>query len=319
MNKGVDNIFSVRRDPNSQKPLQLNELDKETRVAIFNAIYRWKEYIDFYGELEMQNYLDMDENEDTHNDKLRRIDRDYLSNWLYKALPDIKDIPLGYTFMDIQSLIMHDDQLATSDQIKRTLTMNKVFDLIEFLIDIFSTAFNMDISNENNNVVHKLIESLNKEFKSHNVGYLILPKTGLFTPITNEVESKNLEYSTTTPFSETNKHIKKALECYRNKEYSDVVEKSIKAMESMCKEIVGDNKATLSGAIKKMKQELPDKTHQALFESIDKLYGYASDTVRHAKIDNKSEPTESEARFVLMTCSSIINYLVELNINNQSK
>ncbi len=314
MNQNVDDAFSVINSIEPPQPLQLKELDLKTRTGIFNAIWISYEGLDSYHHIrEIQeadiiywtDYLDNVITDFEYYHACQETLQFYQNGSCY-ILNDIKISILGY-------------EKDSAGHSKPKLSINEVFYLIKFLIDTFSKVFHINISNKSNNFVHQLIERLNRVFKSHNVGYRILAKTGLFAPSTNEVESKSIEYSTATPFSETNKHINKALERYGNKEYSDAVDQSIKAVESMCKEIVGDNKATLSGAIKKMKQELPDKTHQALFESIDKLYGYASDTVRHAKIDNKSEPTESEARFVLMTCSSIINYLVALNINNQSK
>ena len=116
--------------------------------------------------------------------------------------------------------------------------------------------FSIDLSNENDNIVHELIERLNQKFEYHKVGYRITKKTGLITPITNKEELKSIDDATATPFEESNKHIVKAIKQYRNSIYSDVVDQSIKAVESMCKEIVSDNKATLSGAIKKMKKRI---------------------------------------------------------------
>ena len=309
MSRDINDTFSVRNGFKPPQLLQLNELDDKTRAAIFNVIWTWKE----------------ERKKDNDQKRIKEAYKIYWANWLHKPLSEFEDSgyknyfsSFCYTFDDIKNSIMY-NQTTQSRDIKKVLPLNKIFDLIQFLIVTFSEVYTINLSNENYNIVHQLIKNLNSTFEYHKVGYRILDKTGLITPITNEEELKSIDDATTTLFQEANKHLAKAVEFYRNNIYSDVVDQSIKAVESMCKEIVGDNKATLSGAIKKMKQELPYKTHQALFESIDKLYGYASDTVRHAKTDDKSEPTESEARFVLMACSSIINYLVALNINNQYK
>ena len=54
------------------------------------------------------------------------------------------------------------------------------------------------------------------------------------------------------------------------------------------------------------------KLHPCLNSGIDKLYSYACDQggVRHAEHEAESIVTFEEAKFMMVTCSAIVNYLV---------
>lgn len=69
--------------------------------------------------------------------------------------------------------------------------------------------------------------------------------------------------------------------------------------------------ATLGAAIKKLKDNNVH-IHAALESAFKSLYGYTSDQsgIRHGGIDFINAPSE-DAKFMLVTCSAFINYLVE--------
>ena len=52
--------------------------------------------------------------------------------------------------------------------------------------------------------------------------------------------------------------------------------------------------------------------HPCLNSGIDKLYSYACDQggIRHAERETESTVTFEEAKFMMVTCSAIVNYLV---------
>ena len=52
--------------------------------------------------------------------------------------------------------------------------------------------------------------------------------------------------------------------------------------------------------------------HGSLKSAILALYGYASDEggIRHAERETESTVTIEEAKFMMVTCSAIVNYLV---------
>ena len=66
----------------------------------------------------------------------------------------------------------------------------------------------------------------------------------------------------------------------------------------------------MSQAIKLLKEK--HNAHPALLDSFEKLYGYTSDGdgIRHALTEDGKEVDFNDAKFMLVTCSAFINYLI---------
>jgi hypothetical protein len=106
-------------------------------------------------------------------------------------------------------------------------------------------------------------------------------------------------------------HLSTALEKLsdrREPDYRNSIKESISAVESVCQAIIGDSKATLGPALKKLEQKIP--IHGALKEGLLKIYGYTSDGdgIRHA-LQEESTLGQEDALFMLVTCSAFVNYL----------
>ena len=90
----------------------------------------------------------------------------------------------------------------------------------------------------------------------------------------------------------------------------DSVRASIHAVESVCKVIARDEKATLADALRviKVKHDL----HPALASALDKLYGYSGDEggVRHAQMGEESKLDSVTAQFMFGVCAAFITYLI---------
>jgi hypothetical protein len=73
--------------------------------------------------------------------------------------------------------------------------------------------------------------------------------------------------------------------------------------------ISGDTDATLGDALKSMDTSKP--IHGAFKQALLKLYGYTSDEggIRHSLIES-TNIDESDARFMLVTCSAFVNYFI---------
>lgn len=139
---------------------------------------------------------------------------------------------------------------------------------------------------------------------------------GLVVPITNKSEMGSISDAMNTPFEACNIHIAKALELFANREkpdYENSIKESISAVESICSEITGIEgaQATLGKTIKKLK-DAGMHIHQAMENAFTSLYGYTSDEggIRHGSIDFVEAPSE-DSKFMLITCSAFVNYLVE--------
>ena len=109
-------------------------------------------------------------------------------------------------------------------------------------------------------------------------------------------------------------HLNKALELYAQRpvgDYRNSIKESISAVEAYCREITDEN--TLGDALKKLNSKgvlIPPMLKVAF----EKLYAYTNqpDTgIRHALMDEDGTytPALEEALFMLVSCSSFINYL----------
>lgn len=138
----------------------------------------------------------------------------------------------------------------------------------------------------------------------------------IVVPIINEGELASIEQAIHTEYDSVSMHLKKALELFsdrQNPDYENSVKESISAVEAMCNIIVKNDgaNATLGNSIKKLK-ECGVVIHPAMENAFKQLYGYASDSggIRHGAMEFVNVPSE-DAKFMLITCSAFINYLME--------
>ena len=94
-------------------------------------------------------------------------------------------------------------------------------------------------------------------------------------------------------------------------DYKNCIKESISAVESVCKVIANKPKAELGDALKALiASGYP--IHGGLKSAILALYGYTCEAggIRHAERATESTVTFEEAKFMMVTCSAIVNYLV---------
>ncbi len=179
----------------------------------------------------------------------------------------------------------------------------EVYDLLEFIVG-FSETYG---------IRNKLITSFNLVLEREVSGYRFIE--GNITTITSEIEIEEVNQSLkNNKFNGVQIHLKQALTLLsdrKNPDYRNSIKESISAVESLCKVITSNPKATLGEAIKKFEQE-GLFLHPSLKESINKLYGYTSDEkgIRHALIEGNDNITFSEAKYILVICSGFTNYLI---------
>ena len=82
-------------------------------------------------------------------------------------------------------------------------------------------------------------------------------------------------------------------------------------MEAICQKITGNSNATLRQALDFITAQKQIEIPEPLKQAFERIYGYASshEGIRHAL---QSEPniTQDEARFMLISCSAFVNYLI---------
>lgn len=177
----------------------------------------------------------------------------------------------------------------------------EVYDLIEFFVKYYNPQ----------RMRQSFTKQCNSILEQERSGYRFVGDT--ITPITSEVEITDIEKALDSPFKPVNEHMKKALELLSKREspdYPNSIKESISAVESICNLISGERKS-LGSCLDKIEREDKIPIHGALREAFVHLYGYSSaeDGIRHASIKD-SEVDFDIAKFMLVSCSAFINYLV---------
>ena len=154
--------------------------------------------------------------------------------------------------------------------------------------------------------------NVNRLFEREFVGYRFVDNE--IAPITDKNEISEIEQAVNSKFAPCSEHLKKALGFLADREkkdYKNSIKESISSVEAICQIITNDKKATLGCAIKKLKDSKV-QIHPALETAFSKLYGYTTDEggIRHAAGFGDGNVTFNEAKFMLVSCSAFVNYLI---------
>ncbi|WP_248722103.1 AbiJ-NTD4 domain-containing protein [Seonamhaeicola sp. ML3] len=257
--------------------IQLDYIDDDLRNSLWNVVIQ---YI---------------------NEPLR--DTGYLSNSKYKRF--IQSLWFNH-FKETLDKIPSVTTLIRKEIRSRFFSWNylELYDFIDFIVRANNLPFKIErFANDCNYV-------LKRELSGYRFVNLEL------APITDEVQIAGIEdainQSTNNGFVGVNLHLTNALNKLsdrQNPDYRNSIKESISAVESICQQITGDNKAELGKAIKKIKKTLP--IHGALEQGFIKLYGYTSDGdgIRHAMMEEDNLDQE-DALYMLVSCSSFASYLM---------
>jgi hypothetical protein len=176
------------------------------------------------------------------------------------------------------------------DQLKQKfneLEWNRVYDFLEFLISIENfEPYKNDLVLSLNQVIDNII-----------------------VPLISEIEVEEIEKAVQSKYSQTSNHIKKALELYSKRpiaDYKNSIKESISAIEALARIILNKPSATLSALAEKL------NIHPAFKEGIKKLYSWTSDEggIRHSENGKELNIGVNEARYMLVQCSALANYII---------
>ena len=156
------------------------------------------------------------------------------------------------------------------------------------------------------------ISQCNVYLEKENSGYRFVD--GKIFEISSSEEISEIENAIeiSTPYYGVKQHLKTAIRLLSDREnpdYRNSIKESISAVETLCKKVTGHEKATLDDALKILEEK--EVVHPALKKAFSSLYGYTSDAdgIRHALM-RKSNVTNNDARFMLVSCSAFINYVI---------
>jgi len=267
---------------------QTAEFDHRTRTFISNSLYDFLQIV-FEHEVETRNlrYGLSDQNLSTV----------FCKDLIQNVFADSNHLPIGYRYN-------WENLYPSIEKVIMEAPYNEVLDLLWYICYWLSVATNKCF-----NIFQKRFNDL---FEREYVGYRFI--TGKIVPITDKIEMQEIEKAVQTPFEGARAQLQKALGFLSDREhpdYKNCVKESISAVESVCKVLANDPKAELGKALKSLIANGLN-IHGSLKSAILALYGYASDEggIRHAELENESTVTFEEAKFMMVTCSAIVNYLV---------
>lgn len=182
----------------------------------------------------------------------------------------------------------------------------QIYDAVEYGVEYY-------LEEENYNSAENYTDTFNKVLEQEKSAYRFIDF--VLCPITNEAEIMEISNAMNTSYDSVNTHLFKALNFYSDREvpdYENTIKESISAVEALCSIITGEDgrQSTLGKTISKLKDK-QITLHPAFEDAVKKLYGFASDQngLRHGGKTFSFIP-EEDARFCLIICSSIINYLI---------
>ena len=99
-------------------------------------------------------------------------------------------------------------------------------------------------------------------------------------------------------------------------DYENSIKESISAVEALCEILTGitGKEASLGKLLKKL-EDNGVVIHAGLKAAFNMLYGYTSDAngIRHAGNIGGPSSTFEEAKFMLVSCSAFVNYLIAVS------
>lgn len=197
---------------------------------------------------------------------------------------------------------------AEIDEWYRKAEWNQVYDFIQFMIPLSINTYP---------TTSLFVADVNSVLEVERSGYRIIGDK--VVPISNTEEVNAIESALTSPNMQVARHIRCAVEKLAIKPYPDcrnAIKESISAVEAMARFISGKPKATLGDALPVLKRKIG--LPETLETGLSKLYGYTNNDggIRHALPDGGEEivePNMDDARFWLVLCSAMSNYLLSLS------
>jgi len=280
-------LFSERHNLNPKKIVQLENVDTESRVSIWNVFFTHYQLDGTSETLELYSTIWSDFIKKTLSTKPNQYDA---------ILPAIQNEFLGVTGLPGSAY---------------KWPWWKVYDFLEFVSE----------ADKNLKRVTKFQDQCNKVMERERLGYRFVDN--IIVPITSKEQITEIETAISHSTKEVQTHLEQALILLSNREYPDFrnsIKESISAVEAQCKIICEEQTPTLTKSLEIIQRRGVVKIHSNLNEAFQKIYSWTNDDegIRHAL---KDEPTVDleDAQFMLIVCSAFINYLQVKKLKSDSK
>lgn len=275
-------LFSERHGFSPQKTLQVTELDTRTRTRIINC-FRLV-YFNSIGS-RIGAIKNFDEKIVVF---LMKLTDEYFGDYVLNSFSPSEWYLHWMSLKErIESHILEGEWY-------------RVYDLIEFFL--------REYPYEKNNTF--LTYCLNKVFQEENVGYSIIANQ--VVPIFDNGEVKEIEDALVKASSWQGVYddlisAMKHLSDRKHPDYKDSIANSIRAVEGVAK-LITHQTGTLGELMPKVQEILGLDKNFA--KAIGQLWRYANNVARHADPEAERIPEFEEAKFVFVTASAIVNYLI---------
>ena len=292
-------LFSERMGKKLPKKIQFESMDDDLRYRLWNVLLqKFLSKVDYIERGFIPTF--------TVNGAVKTLIIDIWNDLLKRPLDDLPDA------WDKSSSSWKKVCKSIKDYISNC-KWYEVYDLLEFVARNYNFLEEDEVPTKGAVTFREYISACNKVLEEENSGYRFVGNQ--IVPITNEVEiseiNQSLEHTKVDKLKPVHNHLEKALTLFSKKpipDYENTINEAMKAVEAMCRLITKAENATLGDCLKKIEDKI--KIHPALKKAFNKLYGYTSDGGgRHALLD-KSTPKYEEAKFMLVSCSAFVNYLV---------
>ena len=192
---------------------------------------------------------------------------------------------------------------------------NEVYDFIQFLGD-FSTQTGQGPDRARARQEGSQFQlAANEVLSEEKSAYRFV--SGELCEVTDEVEIRAIESVSSVDgrFAGAKTHIQRALAHFASRDspdYRNSVKESISAVESVYSIVNGRRSGSMIEAIR-VAEVKGFVLHPALKKGILSLYGWTSDEagVRHSLFDGTGSVTSAQAKFVVVICSALVNFLIE--------
>lgn len=196
-------------------------------------------------------------------------------------------------------------------QIKTQVLTAEWFDALD-IIEAYVDYLERFSSWRSDGIVPATVEALNHVFESNLVGYRFVGQK--IMPLDSDVDADAIAEAieASRDFAGARGHLQRSSELLADRkspDYPNSIKESISAVEAVVRTVTKEG--TLGAGIKKL-QAATITIHPALEGAWSKMYGWTSNAngIRHAAVE-PADADQALAKYMLVTCSAFVTYLIE--------
>lgn len=196
-------------------------------------------------------------------------------------------------------------------QVKGQVLSGEWFDALD-IIEAYVGYLERFATWHSDSLASQAVEAINDIFESHLVGFRFISRK--IVPLDSDVDADAVAEAikASRDFAGARAHLQRASELLADRkspDYPNSIKESISAVEAVVRKVTQES--TLGAGLKKL-QVSGITIHPALEGAWSKMYGWTSDAngIRHAAVE-PADADQSIAKYMLVTCSAFVTYLIE--------